>query len=378
MWEEFGTKESFDSLKAHRTRIGDDWQRRLRKTGFKPDTLAAVLEQAGAAGVVSSLWSSGWGVYRVFGTTNEKVPVVALSLEDYNLLFRLVEYGDNPIVRVEVESKLTGVSPTFNTIGTIRGTEKPDEFVVLSAHLDSWEAGSGATDNGTGTIIMMETMRILKKYYPNPKRTIIVGHWCSEEEGLNGSRAFVKDHPEMLDKIQAVFNQDNGTGRITNIGASGFLNAGEHLARWLSRTPDNITRGVAVSIPGMPGGGGTDHASFVAAGGPLFGLGSNAWTTLPTRGIPIVTHTTNLFLMTCRPTLSLLRVLSIRHVKTRRLSHAIGVCCRTIVGPANRWYGPSNMTASEPVRLRNNVPRFREHECPTRPAGHSSFDRGKF
>ena len=82
---------------------------------------------------------------------------------------------------------------------------------------------------------------------------------------------------EMLDKIQAVFNQDNGTGRITNIGVSGFLNAGEHLARWISKTPDNITRGVTLSIPGMPGGGGTDHASFVAAGVPSFGLGSNVW-----------------------------------------------------------------------------------------------------
>lgn len=277
VWEEYATKESFDSLRALRTRIGEEWQKRIRNTGFKPDTLATVLEQAGAVGVVSSLWSGGWGAFRVFGTTNEKVPVVALSLEDYNLLFRLVEYGDNPIIRVETDSKLTGISPTYNTIGMIRGTEKPDEYVFLSAHLDSWEAGSGATDNGTGTIIMMETMRILKKYYPNPKRTIIVGHWCSEEQGLNGSRAYVKDHPEMLDKIQAVFNQDNGTGRITNIGVSGFLNAGEHLARWISRTPDNLTRGVSLSIPGMPGGGGTDHASFVAAGVPSFGLGSNTW-----------------------------------------------------------------------------------------------------
>ena len=276
-WEEYGTKESFDSLKALRTRMNDEWTKRIRKTGFKADTLAWVLEQAGAAGVVSSVWSSGWGTFRVFGTTNEKIPVVALSLEDYNLLYRLTEYGDNPILRVETDSKLTGVVPTQNTIGMIRGTEKPDEYVILSAHLDSWEAGSGATDNGTGTLIMMETMRLLKKYYPNPKRTILVGHWSSEEQGLNGSRAFVKDHPELLDKIQAVFNQDNGTGRITNIGASGFLNASEHLARWISRSPDNLTRGITLSLPGMPGGGGTDHASFVAAGVPSFGLGSNTW-----------------------------------------------------------------------------------------------------
>ena len=277
VWEEFGTKESFDSLKALRTRINDAWQMRIKKTGFRADTLAIILENAGAVGVVSSMWSTGWGVYRVFGTTNEKAPVVALSLEDYNLLFRLVEYGDTPIIRVEVDAKFLGAAPAFNTIGMIKGTEKPDEYVLLSAHLDSWEAGSGATDNGSGTLLMMETMRILKKFYPNPKRTIIVGHWDSEEEGLNGSKAFVKDHPEIIDKIQAVFNQDNGTGRVTSISTSGFLAAGEHLARWIARTPDNITRGITLNIPGMPGRGGTDHASFVAAGAPSFGLNSIAW-----------------------------------------------------------------------------------------------------
>jgi carboxypeptidase Q len=276
-WEEFGTKQSFDSLKALRTRMTDAWRQRIRNTGFRPDTLAAVLEQAGAAGVLSSQWSMGWGTFRIFGTNTKKIPVVAVSLEDYNLLYRLVEYGDNPIVRVETESKFLDPAPTFNTIATIRGSEKPDEYVILSAHLDSWDGSSGATDNGTGTLTMMETMRILKKYYPNPKRTIIVGHWCSEEQGLNGSRAFVKDHPDIVEKIQAAFNQDNGTGRIVSIGAQGFVDAGEHLARWLSRAPDQVTRDLRLGLPGIPFGGGSDHAPFVAAGAPAFGLGSNSW-----------------------------------------------------------------------------------------------------
>ncbi len=276
-WEEFGTKESFDSLKALRTKITEDWQKRVRKTGFKQDTLAVILEQAGAAGVLTSQWSMGWGAYRVLGTTNEKTAVVALSLEDYNLLYRLVEYGDKPVIRVEAESKFLGAVPVFNTIGMIRGIEKPDEYVILSAHFDSWDAASGATDNGTGTITMMETMRVLRKYYPNPKRTIIVGHWCSEEQGLNGSRAFAKDHPEIVDKVQAVFNQDNGTGRVVNTSAMGLLNAGEHFARWLSRAPDQVTRDLRVGLPGIPFGGGSDHAPFIASGAPAFGLGSNSW-----------------------------------------------------------------------------------------------------
>jgi carboxypeptidase Q len=95
-----------------------------------------------------------------------------------------------------------------------KAKEKPNEYVMLSAHFDSWDGGTGATDNGTGTLVMMEAMRILKKVYPNPKRTILVGHWGSEEQGLNGSRAFVEDHPEIVKNLQALFNQDNGTGRV--------------------------------------------------------------------------------------------------------------------------------------------------------------------
>ncbi len=120
-----------------------------------------------------------------------------------------------------------------NTIAEIKGIEKPNEFVMLSAHFDSWDAATGATDNGTGTLVMMETMRILKKIYPNPKRTILVGHWGSEEQGLNGSRAFVEDHPEIVANIQALFNQDNGTGRVVNMSGAGFANAKNYLGRWL-------------------------------------------------------------------------------------------------------------------------------------------------
>ena len=119
---------------------------------------------------------------------------------------------------------------------------------------------------------MMEAARILNKIYPHPKRTILIGHWGSEEEGLNGSRAFVEDHPEIVQKIQAVFNQDNGTGRVTDISGQGFLNAYEYVSRWLTKVPDSIRNNINTSFPGMPGGGGSDFASFVAAGALLFRL----------------------------------------------------------------------------------------------------------
>ena len=148
---------------------------------------------------------------------------------------------------------------------------------MLSAHFDSWDGGTGATDNGTGTLTMMEAMRILKKIYPNPKRTILVGHWGSEEQGLNGSRAFVEDHPEIIKNIQVLFNQDNGTGRVVNLSGQGFLHAYDYLGRWLSKVPAEIRQPIETRFPGTPGGGGSDYASFVAAGVPAFSLSSLSW-----------------------------------------------------------------------------------------------------
>ena len=124
---------------------------------------------------------------------------------------------------------------------------------------------------------MMEAMRLLKKYYPNPKRTILVGHWGSEEQGLNGSRAFVEDHPEIVENVQALFNQDNGTGRVVNISGAGFLHAYDYLSRWLYAVPDHITEHIETNFPGNPSGGGSDNASFVAAGAPAFNLSALNW-----------------------------------------------------------------------------------------------------
>lgn len=276
-WQEFATKESFDKLKKERDALQDSWRRRLAKTGMAPKALALALENAGAVGIVQSLWSNGFGVNKIFGANTKKVPTVDISLEDYGLLYRLTESGQKPKISVRTESKERGLVPVFNTLAEIRGSEKPNEYVMLSAHFDSWDGASGATDNGTGTLVMMEAMRILKKLYPAPKRTILVGHWASEEQGLNGSRAFVEDHPEVVQNLQALFNQDNGTGRVVNLGGQGFLHAYEFLTRWLSKAPDSIRSQVQTTFPGTPGSGGSDFASFVAVGAPGFSLSSNSW-----------------------------------------------------------------------------------------------------
>ena len=276
-WEEFATKESFEKMKTERSARQEAWRNRMNKTGYSTRALPVALENAGAVGVVMSNWSNGFGVNKIFGAYTKKIPTVDLSIEDYGLLFRLAESGRKPRISVRADSKELGLVPTFNTIAEIKGTEKPDEYVMLSAHFDSWDGATGATDNGTGTLTMMEAMRILKKVYPNPKRTILVGHWGSEEQGLNGSRAFVEDHPEIIQNIQALFNQDNGTGRVANLSGQGFLHAYDFLGRWLAKVPSKIREDIKTTFPGSPGGGGSDYASFVAAGVPAFSLSSLSW-----------------------------------------------------------------------------------------------------
>ncbi|RNI28992.1 M20/M25/M40 family metallo-hydrolase [Rufibacter latericius] len=276
-WQEFATKESFEKMKTQRTAQTEAWRNKMTKMGYTTRTLPVALEKAGAAGVVMSNWSNGFGVNKIFSAYTKKIPTVDIALEDYGLLYRLTASGQKPKISVQAESKEKGTVPTFNTIAEMKGSEKPDEYVVLSAHFDSWDGGTGATDNGTGTLVMMEAMRILKKVYPNPKRTILVGHWGSEEQGLNGSRSFVEDHPEIVSKIQAVFNQDNGTGRVANLGGSGFLHSYEYLNRWLAPVPEAIRSHIQTNFPGSPAGGGSDHSSFVAAGAPAFSLSSLSW-----------------------------------------------------------------------------------------------------
>jgi hypothetical protein len=276
-WEEYATEDSFERMKDERDAITKEWRNNMENTGYNRRTMPAALEEAGAAGIVMSNWSRGFGVNKIFGANTKSIPTVDLELEDYGMLYRLVESGQKPRIHIVAESKDLGTMPTFNTIAEIKGSEKPDEYVILSAHFDSWDGATGATDNGTGTLVMMEAMRILKKHYPNPKRTILVGLWGSEEQGLNGSRAFVEDHPEVVKGVQALFNQDNGTGRVVRLSGGGLLNSYDYLSRWLNAVPRDITSEIETTFPGTPARGGSDYASFQAAGAPAFSLSSLSW-----------------------------------------------------------------------------------------------------
>jgi hypothetical protein len=279
-WKVFATPESFERMQKERAAVRDPWYSRKRTPGLSGDDLFRRVEGAGALGIVGPLrdprWPLGWGTSRIGTATGERIPEVGLSCEDYGLVFRLAERNQGPVLRVNANAQFLGEVPVFNVIAEMRGREKPNEYVVLSAHFDSWDAASGATDNGSGTLMMMEAMRILKAVYPNPRRTILAAHWSGEEQGLNGSRAFAADHPELVNGMQALLNHDNGTGRVVNISMEGFTGAGAFFSRWLSQMPNEITRHISLVDPGAPSRG-TDHASFTCHGAPAFTMSSRDW-----------------------------------------------------------------------------------------------------
>ncbi len=275
--KEFATPEAYEIVKEQLSQDKDKYNNLIKNTGYSKKELPEILEKAGAAGIIHSYWTGIMGANRIFGTTTKSIPAIDISMEDYGLIYRLASKGIKPKIKVNTQSTKLGKRKSFNTIATIPGKEKPNEYVILSAHLDSWDGGQGATDNGTGVITMMEVARILKKYYPDNKRTIIVGLWGSEEQGLNGSRGFVMDNPEIIKHIQVAFNQDNGTGRISNVAGQGFLHAYDFLGRWLDALPNEQRKHIETSFPGMPSGGGSDNASFTAAGVPGISLISLNW-----------------------------------------------------------------------------------------------------
>jgi len=276
-WQEWATPQSLDAHTALQAETRANWSARIEATGLDQTELVQALEGAGAAGLFMSSWTGNWGASRVSAARNEVAPYIAFGCEDYGLMFRLAENGQGPVVRVNAESREMGTVPTYNVIAEIKGTEKPDEYIILSAHFDSWDGGSGATDNNSGSVIMMEAARILKEVYPNPKRTILVGLWNGEEQGLNGSRAFVADHPDIVEKTQALFNQDNGTGRVTNISMQGLSGVAPFIGKWMTALPTQVSQHIDLTIPGRPGTGGSDYASFVCASVPAFSISSLSW-----------------------------------------------------------------------------------------------------
>jgi hypothetical protein len=231
--------------------------------------VVAVLEPGSGRGDSGSVLTGGGG------SRNPKDPPVppqlAVSTEHYNRLARLVEKGQTVTLDIDVRNTFHEADLTmFNIVAEIPGTDKADEVVMLGAHFDSWHAGVGAVDNASGSAVMMEAMRILKQSGVRVRRTVRLGLWTGEEQGLLGSRAYVRAHfgdPETMQlkpehaKLAGYFNMDNGTGAYRGVYLQGNEAVAPIFRAWM--TPFTSLGMTDLTIRNT---GGTDHLSFNAVG----------------------------------------------------------------------------------------------------------------
>ncbi len=189
-----------------------------------------------------------------------------MTRENATLLWRLLDGG--PVeAEINIQGSFSGKPVTvYNTVAEIKGSEKPDEVVIIGGHLDSWDLGTGATDNGTGSMAVLAAARALVKSGAKPKRTIRFVLFAGEEQGLNGSKAYVAAHKEELSKISGVLVHDTGTGKVLTIGLMHNYAARETMDRVLY--PLAKEKSIALTEPSLRSEGGSDHVPFDEAGVP--------------------------------------------------------------------------------------------------------------
>lgn len=223
------------------------------------------------------------------------LPAITIAVEHYNRIIRILDKGIKVKMEVDIKAQFHNQDlMAYNTIAEIPGTDKKDEIVMLGGHMDSWHGGTGATDNAAGVSVAIEAVRILKALGVQPRRTIRIGLWSGEEEGLLGSRGYVSEHfasrpapppgqqrggggggfggpqgpltikPEH-DKFSVYFNLDNGTGKIRGVYLQGNEQARSIFRAWLSPFKD-----LGASTITINNTGGTDHQAFDGVGLPGF------------------------------------------------------------------------------------------------------------
>jgi peptidase M28-like protein len=251
-------------------------------------------DSGGSGGTIFDDGGLGWFTYK--RDHANPLPVVVMAIESYGRVYRLLKANVPVSIEMNVDVKFLGDHEHgFDTIAEIPGTDPKlkDEVVMVGGHLDSWAAGTGATDNGAGTVVAMEVMRILNTLQVKPRRTIRIGLWTGEEQGLFGSTGYVRDHfgyvplstapeellkPEFIRKvvgpvvikpeqakISGYFNVDNGTGKIRGIYLQENAAVSPIFSQWMEPLKD-----LGVSTITMRNTGGTDHESFDAVGVPGF------------------------------------------------------------------------------------------------------------
>ncbi len=229
-------------------------------------------------------------------------PQITMAAEDYNRLVRMTQFGVTPKMEVDLKVKYYTDDPmAYNTIAEIPGTDLKDQIVMLGGHMDSWQSGTGATDNGVGVAAAMEAVRIIKAAGLQPRRTIRIALWSGEEEGLLGSRAYVSNHfgnygtnaprnrgfrrppsdddtntvaepppPKLIkgpefDKLSVYFNLDNGAGKIRGIYMQGDSATKPIFTKWFEPFHEDGAETITASNTGS-----TDHVSFDDIGLPGF------------------------------------------------------------------------------------------------------------
>ncbi len=270
---------------------------------FADEKVAAVIEPSrdgsnggGSGGTLFDDNGATLGRRPYLASERVKVPVAVAAIESYGRLYRLTQDHVPVSVEINIDTKFTGEHEHgFNTIAEIPGTDPKlkDQVVMLGGHLDSWIAGTGATDNGAGTIVAMEAVRILKALDVKPRRTIRIALWTGEEQGIFGSHGYCREHfgsaklstapdqanlPEYMRRtegtlevkpeqklISGYFNVDNGTGKIRGIYTQGNAAIVPIFEQWIAPLKD-----LGVTTVTERNTGGTDHLSFDAVGIPGF------------------------------------------------------------------------------------------------------------
>jgi len=259
---------------------------------FADEKVLTVVDHSRGTEGGGTVFVQSGGSYKLGETTT--VPQVVMATEHWTRVERLLKQKKDVILELNIANTFYDDDPMqYNTVAEIAGSDKKDEIVMLGAHLDSWHAGTGATDNGAGTIVMMEAVRILKVLDLKPRRTIRIALWSGEEQGLLGSQNYVQQHfgsrppieepamksmptllrreagpvtvkPEQA-KVVAYFNVDNGTGKIRGVYMQENAAVAPIFEAWMQPFKD-----LGMATLTMRNTGGTDHQSFDAVGIPGF------------------------------------------------------------------------------------------------------------
>ena len=244
-------------------------ERRLKF--YLDEGVAATLEPGPGSGGTVFVQSGGGR-----NASDPPVPAqVVMAVENYGRLWRMLDRKIPVRLEMDIQNKSYDDDlNSFTVVGEIPGTDKADELIMLGAHFDSWHTGTGATDNAAGSAVMMEAMRVLKTTGLKMRRTVRIGLWTGEEEGLLGSRAYVTEHfadrrdmklKPAHEKFSSYFNVDNGTGAIRGVYLQGNEAAAPIFQAWMQPF-----RNLGMTTLSIRNTGGTDHLSFDAVGLPGF------------------------------------------------------------------------------------------------------------